>query len=294
MPEESGTGSRPPGWQPSPLALRRAQRVYLESMPHVGLTGLTGWLTTQLQRGLSDHDEHCRVYGDALYEMSRLIDELRFEASLASVYIAEFGGKLGAKPRSRGDLRGSFEVPGTGIALLSPPLDNKALLTQHFADPITPIAGYRTLAGWYTAQLLDSALARAVAALDCIAVLLWSAARIPPATDRQGRLMLPTFCEADLEVVGSHYCSSAVWLSLFALTEHGLNRMVRSYRDGFIHQRRAPAELHGGQEASIRFGGDRVVPPVSAERQLAILSEFYNDVLRTAITRADEVLSASN
>jgi hypothetical protein len=294
MPEGSETGNRPQGWNPSLHALQQAQQTYLDSMPNVNLTGLTGWLTTQLQHGMNDRDEHCRVYGDALYEISRLIEELRFEASLASVYITEFGSKLCAKRRASRDLRGSFEMPGDAITLLNPSLNNGVVLTQHFDDPITPIAGHRVLAGWYTAQLLDSALARAIAALDCVAVLLWSAARIPPITDRQGRLILPTFCEEDLEVVGSHYCSSPMWLSLFTLTEHSSIQMVRPYRNGFIHQRRAPMELHGGQEVSIRFGGDRAVPPIGAQRQLAIVKDFYSEILHAAITRANEVLSKTS
>jgi hypothetical protein len=282
----------PAGWQPSAETVTAARAVYADALPPVNLVGLTRWLTARLQQGMSDEDVHCRVYGDALYEISRLIGELRFEVALAALYITEFGDKPapgGAHPHVP---RRPFEVPGTAITLISPPLDDAFLLSQLFANPGSPIAGHRTVAGWLAAQLLDSARLRAEAALDCVAVLLWCAAAEPLRSDHAGQVILPTFCVRDLERVGPRYRSLPAWPSLCQLAERQCARGW-STRGAFIHQRRLPVQLHGGREAVVRFGGDRAAPTVNAKRQLAMTVNFGRGVLGPAIAYTDEILSQS-
>lgn len=72
--------------------------------------------------------------------MSRWIDELRFEVTLAGVYIAEFDGKTSTRASSADGLHGSFEVPGNAITLLSPPLEGDRLLSSFFFDQNASIA----------------------------------------------------------------------------------------------------------------------------------------------------------
>jgi hypothetical protein len=294
MAEKLDPNERQLSWMPSRHALECAQRIYLEDLTAVDLVGLTGWLTGQLQRGSNDDREHCRVYADALYDMSRLIAELRFETSLAAVYIADLGERLCSEERDRSELSGIFVVPGMAVALLSPQLEDRLSLERIFTDPTTPVGGNRVLAGWFTAQLLDSALMRSIAALDCIAILLWSAAGRPFSMDSQGNLMLPAFCQKDLELIERQYGSSPAWSSLYGLTESGYIEMVRQYRYGFIHRRRAPTELHGGVGAVVRFGGDGAAPTLSKRDQLKMIQDFYHEVLHAATGLAGELLRSGD
>lgn len=294
MVEQSETENGLPRWRPTPYSIEQARQNYAKILPTVDLTGLTGWLTTQLQRGMSDDNEYCMLFGDALYEISRLIDELRFEVALATVYIREFDDKTSTRASSTDGLRGSFEVPRNAITLLSPPLEGGRLLSSFFVDPSASIAGQRTIAGWFTAQLLDSALIRAVAAIDCLPVLLWSAAETPMRTGRCGRLSLPKFCSSDLELVAFRYDSGPAWSNLCKLTEHTYMHLAVAYHDGFIHQRRAPRKLHGGRKSAITFGGHRSAAVMSADRQLKLVSNFICSVLHPAIKYTNQILSSSS
>lgn len=294
MAEQSGPGNRLPRWSPTPYSMERARQNYADILPAVNLAGLTSWLTTQLQRGMSDNNEHCMLFGDALFEISRLIDELRFEVALAAVYITDFDGKTSTRASSADGLHGSFEVPGNAITLLSPPLEGDRLLSSFFIDPSASIAGQRTIAGWFAAQLLDSALIRAVAAIDCLPVLLWCAAETPMRTGYHGHPSLPTFCSNDLGIVALRYDSNSAWSDLCKLTEHKYMHQAVTHRDGFIHQRRAPTKLHGGKKSAITFGGHKSVTVMSADRQLKLVSNFTRSVLHPAIKYTNQILSSSS
>jgi hypothetical protein len=290
MAEKPDDGRQQPHWTPSQRAVARAQQIYLEDLPAIDLVDLTGWLTVQLQGGANDNHPDCRVYADALYDMSRLIDELRFETSLAAVYIMELGDQPSIREHNRDQLAGAFRVPGTAIALLSPQLGDKPFVAQLFSEPITPLAGHRVLAGWFSAQLLDSALIRSVATLDCVAILLFSASGRPFAVDGHNDLLLPSFCAGDLELMVPCYGSHPAWPGLYQLTEHSSFQMARAYRHGFIHRRRVPTELHGGAEAIVSFGGESSMPVLGKLDQLSMVRDFYCGVLHVATRLAGELL----
>lgn len=66
MDEQSGPGNRLPHWSPTLYSIERARQNYADILPTVNLAGSTGWLTTQMQRGMNDNIEHCMLFGDAL------------------------------------------------------------------------------------------------------------------------------------------------------------------------------------------------------------------------------------
>jgi hypothetical protein len=290
MSDHSDIDDRLPCWLPSHDALKGAQHILAEDMPAIDLVGLTRWLTLQLQRGSNDNHENCKVYADALYDMSRLIDELRFEASLAAVYIIDLGEKISLKERADGEPSAPFSMPGMALSLLSPKLGDKPLLTQLFSEPSTPLAGHRVLAGWFTAQLIDSALMRSIAALDCITVLLWSAAGRSFKRDREDNLIFPTFSKVAMNSLKREYRSKVAWPGLYELTDHSCLQRIRPYNRGFVHRRRMPMQLHGGPELNVTFGGEDVMPTVSVQDQVAMIMDFYREVLRVAAHLADEIL----
>lgn len=290
MSDYSDIDDRPPCWMPSHHALKGAQHILAEDLPAIDLVGLTRWLTLQLQHGSNDNHENCKVYADALYDMSRLIDELRFEASLAAVYIIDLREKISPNERADGKPPAPFSIPGIALSLLSPRLMDKPLLTQFFSEPAAPLAGHRVLAGWFTAQLIDSALMRSIAALDCIAILLWSAAGRSFERDSEDNLLLPAFCPIDMKFIDSEYGSKPAWPRLYQLTGHSCLQVVRPYNRGFVHRRRMPMQLHGGPEPSVIFGGEDAAPTVSVQDQLTMVVDFYRDVLCVATNLADEIL----
>ena len=74
------------GWMPSDSEVREAQAIFFEDLPPLALDGLTKWLVAEDANGRES--EPRRIFGDALYDLSALLDEVRFEVGVAAMYIS--------------------------------------------------------------------------------------------------------------------------------------------------------------------------------------------------------------
>lgn len=232
-----------------------------------------------------------RTYMDALLDLHVLVEEYRFEALLALSMLRDYVIK-----RDRGEAAVVEEVtdengrvrpwPAEAIVVLrgyARPPPNAATL---FDDPHRQIAGGRILSRWFAAQLIDSALYRGIAACDRLAILLRCQAGEPIAVTQKGERRQPAFRRADLKLLERSYAAIPQWPTLVELTVNPLYDYIKQQRNGFTHEGRAPAELHGGPPlvyGTQDEGAGEVVAPMDAATHYALAPAFYNVVLRPAV-----------
>lgn len=106
-------------WRPSGEALAQSSQVYHDMFPPLDLEPLSGWLSDHLDIGSSILTEQSAIYSDALYDLSLLIEEVSFEASLAVIYIADLSDELDAASEV-GELGLRAGMAREVLALLSP------------------------------------------------------------------------------------------------------------------------------------------------------------------------------
>ena len=278
------------GWVPSDEALDLCRSVFFESLPPLALEGLTSWLAGEIKAGRES--EHRDVYSDALYDLSQLLEEVRFEAAVADAYILDLKDELFSEP-DPADLSRTVGIPAEVLALLSPYFAQNWSPMKLFTDPGARLPGERVLGGWHAGQLLDAALIRSMAALDRLAILLWSAAGRQFERDKAGDLRLPAFRQGYLDQMLADYGQQASWPALRALVEHDFMKFVKPYRDGFIHRRRFPMELHGEHLTVTNLAaGSTRTKGLDASDHLAMVLGFYTEILKPAIVTTSDLLTA--
>lgn len=154
------------------------------------------------------------------------------------------------------------------------------------------ISGKRELSRWLAGQLLDSALLRAVAALDRVAAMLHLCAGLPLETARDGSARMPAFNAGDLGRVRPAYNRQPQSDALFEVVDHPVYQLLKRFRNGNTHQRRWPSELHGertvlywddGPATEGGVSGPRWVEGLSAQDHFAVSLAVWNLVLRPAV-----------
>jgi hypothetical protein len=112
------------GWSPDPDASDRMHDVYFSDLPTIDLEAFSTWIVGR--RGTPD-DELSDTYADALYDLARLLEEIRFGTAAASLYLFSL----------EAELRTSRPAPEDDLAI---PIKVMALLAPHFASVPTPDA----------------------------------------------------------------------------------------------------------------------------------------------------------
>jgi hypothetical protein len=116
------------------------------------------------------------AYAEACIDLHRLTEEIRFEGALAVLLLVDYRIK-----RDRGEaprIEETMTIPLEAGALLRGYFRDPPPPSQFFREPHAKMSGSRVLSRWLAAQLLDSALYRAVAATDRLAVLLQARAGV--------------------------------------------------------------------------------------------------------------------
>jgi hypothetical protein len=132
-------------------------------------------------------------------------------------------------------------------------------------------------------------LVRVVAALDRVAIILWSSANLPiPVSKRASH---PAFRPSYLRQLAGHYPDNAVG-PILKLTEHELYRVLVSARNGFTHSRRIMSELHGHYRVAYEAADPRgvITQAIDKRTHMAILLACYNEVLRPSVELASACL----
>lgn len=198
--------------------------------------------------------------------------------------------------RDRGDAPKLEESPVGPI-----PLEASALMVRNireppspgqlFLDPHSEMAGHRILSRWVAAQLLDSAIYRAISASDRIGVLLQARAGEPFTVNRAGAVRYPTFTPDDLRKLNDHYEGRPEWNKLRGLATNPLFVFLREARHQFTHGRRLPLELHGEKFRSSVSSPEDVVG-IDANDHIALVLALYDAVLRPAVELTERLLAA--
>ena len=110
-----------------------------------------------------------------MLDLTRLLEEIRFEVALAGLLLLDYTHKLerGAAPKiDKPDLPMGIEAE----ALLRRLMREIPAPDELFRNPYAELSGRRILGRWFAGQLLDSVLYRTVASCDRLAILLWTRA----------------------------------------------------------------------------------------------------------------------
>ena len=233
---ESPRGQR--GWAPSLEAAQHADTVFVDDLPVLALKDLSNWLVVTPES--SPTVEHREIFADAIVDLRMLLDEVRFETGLAVAYMAGLGrelaravraichGRSGSLPKHSRSW--SRFTPRGGHRARSSPFPGKAIPGNRILGPC-----------WFAGQLLDSALvpvpwSPSIAYPSCCGSPQGSRSR---GTNR-GALQLPSFRHKYLNRLAPTFQQDPAWAQLYGLRGHGFIGLVKPYRDGLVHRRRAP------------------------------------------------------
>lgn len=219
-------------------------------------------------------DHRVELFGDALSDLSRLLEEYAFEAAVAATYLQTTQAKRHSVRAERTSGLKAVPLSSTIRALLSPYLAPLPMPSALLSDPNADVPGFRVLGGWWAAQLIDSAFLRGLAALDRIASMLYLASEHEVDEDR-----MPAFRAPELRRLNDHYGGES-WTSMRALLQDPIFEFVKSYRDGFVHRHRLPMELHGDHTA-LGPGGE-VYRGIEPKDHFSLVLAFHERVLKQA------------
>jgi len=132
-----------------------------------------------------------------------------------------------------------------------------------------------------------------MSALDRLAILMFCADQQPIARNKYGDLVLPAFRKSWLQRI-TRWDDQPAWPKILDVLDHPVFALVKRYRDGFVHQRRTPTQLHG-EHATATFPSPSQITTngISAELHLAMVLGFYNLVLRPSCDLVGTLIQAS-
>jgi hypothetical protein len=81
------------------------------------------------------------------------------------------------------------------------------------------------------------------------------------------------------------------WAKLTALRDHEIFKLVKRYRDGFVHQRRISMELHGEYPDARHTAAGRI-RVLSPDQHLALVIAFHKLVLTPACVLAADLITS--
>ena len=264
-------------WLPSAEALGQADDIFLTQLQEPDLEPLTSWLTTEPARASADRD----VFEDAVFDISRLLEEYRYETGVAAAYSIGLKTELDTLADEQLSGPASMGIPSSVRALLAPYTAHLPLPSRLFTYPAEPISGFRLLGGWWAGQLYDTALVRGCAALDRLATALYCVEGLK--VDRE---WMPAFKPRHLKRITA-WNGASDWDALLTLLNDPFFALAKKYRDGFIHQRRGPIQLHGDYVVA---GDGSTTIGTTPEIHEAIVVGYYNLILLPACSLVGKLI----
>lgn len=269
--ESAGDGL--PVWVPDQVALDRAQDVYENVLPMIATqalsVGLMGAPGAPLHEGAD--------YADALIDLTRLLEEVRFEAAVGSLYASGVRDELRTLHEKMKEPPHNLGFSNKARAILAGSIATGAPPSQLIFSPERSIAGARVLGGWWSAQLYDSAMMRGVAVLDRLVTLLFYTEGLTVNPD-----WTPAFRDRTLNKL-NEWRQEPEWADLVGLLKNELFLLAKGYRDGLVHRVRYAAELHGDYVIGrFREDGHEQEEGFASNMHFAIVAGFYNEVLAPA------------
>lgn len=271
-------------WAPDLETRTVAREYFCNVLPPPDLGLLTQGIATGPD---SDADPLAHIYDEALVDLVRLLDEFRFGASVGALYARGVRDEVRRLRDGHSQWPNNVGMSPKVLALLSPYTQNTNSPDKLIFEPNAKVSGERVLGGWWAAQLLDSAIIRGISVLDRVAILLHCIVRqVEPKR-------MPAFRSHHLEKLSGEYASDPEWATLLGLAQGELFQFVKDMRDGHVHRRRLPAELHGdfvtsGTDADGRYESTRGLDP---DVQWALATAFFNDVICKALDAAGALIA---
>jgi hypothetical protein len=177
---------------------------------------------------------------------------------------------------------------------MAPPSPSAMLDSLH-----SKVSGGRHLSRWAGAQLLDSAILRSLSCLDRVATMLHLRADLAVEMRKDGTRWLPSFTKTEMKRLQLVYEHRPGWGDFAAVRSNPIYGLAKMFRDGTVHHRRWPSELHG--EALISYmdvGGpdDDDEPPrtckgMGAQDHLGYLMATWEEVVRPVVESGGRLLT---
>jgi len=158
-------------WLPDPQVEAKAAGIFYDDLPPLSVGRLSGWLAHRLELRAAEHSYDFDLYADALFDLSQLGEEFRFQAAAGALYSLGLQDQIAAAIPAEPMEGAGIGVPTVVRALLAAYMRPTPSPSALLHDPGQSIAGHRVLGGWWAAQLFDSALIRGMSALDRLAIL---------------------------------------------------------------------------------------------------------------------------
>ncbi|GAA2750199.1 hypothetical protein [Amnibacterium kyonggiense] len=269
-------------WDPPREAIEVSTRIFEEELAPPSLEGFMLGIDRSMAAPVEGD-----LYDDALNDLVRLVDEYRFEVATAALYIEALGREL-ALLNETSRTAAHLGISPKAMAFLSSNVSTYTPPHVLLESPETRIPATRLLGGWWAGQLIDSALLRGLSSLDRVATML--ALRDGSTLDAN---RLPVFRRDSLKKL-RRWRGQAEWDRLRGLLNHPLFDYVKQYRDGFVHRRREPIELHGEHVAVWRGedGKSGIYRGMDPGMQLGLAVEFFRLVLSPAVEAAGALIGA--
>jgi hypothetical protein len=291
-----------PVWSLSRKALGVADDVYYNELKTISVEGYSdGVFTEQDEQPVVADRTHREVYADSLFDLQRLLEEVRFEIALATMLTSDYRARHPLDepaPPSAGHQ--NVTIPAEVLAVLASyagPVPSPSVLAT---DLHRAIPGSRHLSRWLAAQLLDSAMLRSLSVLDRVVTMLYIRAGLTIRRGRDGSLRLPNFSIDQLKKIRSAYEEHPAWPGLREVARDEMYAFIKRYRDGNVHHRRWPSELHG--ETSITYWdttakddeprAERRQEGLTAQLHIAAALAAWNHVLRPAVEAGARLASS--
>ena len=260
-------------WMPSPAAIEAAADVFENALSRIDINNLS----IGVPHGKEVPPHEGEGYANALIDLSRLLEDVRFEAAVGVLYAVSVRDELRSVRAKMKEPPHNLAFSNQARAMLVPYIANAAPPEDLISQPGKQMPGVRVLGGWWAGQLFDSAMMRGVAVLDRLVTLLFYTEGLPVDPD-----WTPAFRRRTLlKLTG--WVDEPEWADLLALLDHEMFLVAKSIRDGLVHRGRYASELHGdflvghvspqGHYDEAGFGPDV---------HFAIVAAFYNEVMRPA------------
>lgn len=140
---------------------------------------------------------------------------------------------------------------------------------------------------------------RALSCLDRVITMLHLRALLPIEHRKGGAIRLPSFERTELRRLGPAYEHSPDWAPFRAIAGNGIYKLIKRFRDGTVHHRRWPSELHGEKQItywdsggpSRGLGAAPIGEGLSVQDHDALLIATWDQVLRPAIEGGGRLLT---
>lgn len=231
----------------------------------------------------------------ALSEMHELVQEARYELGLATrlqylfrtaVEAGHASSNVPARPPGFDELGlgdDALAMPPAVLLLLADAGSSLPRPASLWDNPHQHMSHHRVLSLWLSAQMVDSAVVRILAALDRLATALHfalSASASPKLPERRGVTMFPTFDADQIERMAYRYGDSPEIKTLRKIAQAPLMSAGREMRDFFIHRGRWRS---AGHSAGARSTLEGIQHPLREHEHLALGAALFDQVLRPGV-----------